>query len=217
MKKRFILLVLAGIAIGYSSCTKEKVTDVTLNKNEVFLVIGKTETLIATVQPDDVSNKKVTWKSSNPSVATVSDNGLVTAIKDGNAIITVTTKNGKKTATCFVSVDYRNKWVGEYVGEYISYWSNPINGSGSRTSIAEANISIWQDSCLFIKVNIHGEKFYTEEFYPKVNTDGYFKENKNSVIPICEGNILNDDISFKGLYSFGISNYSGYEFKGKKQ
>jgi len=215
MKKGLILVVLASIAIGYASCTKEKVTDVTLNKNEVFLVIGKTETLIATVQPDDVSNKKVTWKSSNPSVATVSDNGLVTAIKDGNAIITVTTQNGKKTATCFVSVDYRNKWIGEYVGEYISILSLHFDGATYDTiNECVVIISIGEDSCLIIKT------CNDREFRPKINTNGHFIQDGQYIIiglPKCKGYVLNDSINFEGTLSRSLGHHYYHIFKGKKQ
>lgn len=97
----------------FSSC-KEPVTDITLNKNELTLIPGETETLIATVYPADASNDKVTWKSSNPNVATVNNDGLVTAVTNGTVIITVTTQDGNKKAECSVTVDYRNQWVGAY-------------------------------------------------------------------------------------------------------
>ena len=93
---------------------KKNVNSVTLNKNELALLLGDTETLIATVQPENATNTTVTWASSNSAVATVTDNGLVTAVADGKATITVTTQDGGKTANCSVSVDYRNKWIGDW-------------------------------------------------------------------------------------------------------
>lgn len=80
------------------------VTAVSLDKTTLsFDAIGKSEKLTATVEPDDATNKNVTWSSSNPSVATV-DNGVVTAVGEGTAVITVTTEDGGKTATCTVTV-----------------------------------------------------------------------------------------------------------------
>ena len=79
------------------------VTGVTMNKTSTSLYVGDTETLTATVQPSDATNKTVTWTSSNPSVATV-ENGVVTAVGAGTATITVTTEDGTKTATCTVTV-----------------------------------------------------------------------------------------------------------------
>jgi len=62
-----------------------------------------TVTLIATVLPNNADNKTIIWTSSNPNAATVNDKGLVTAVTKGVTIITATTQNGNKTATCTVT------------------------------------------------------------------------------------------------------------------
>lgn len=74
---------------------------ITLNKPQLSLVKGATETLTATVLPTTATDKAVTWKSSDTAVATVKD-GIVTAVAAGNA--TITAKAGEKTATCAVTV-----------------------------------------------------------------------------------------------------------------
>ena len=79
------------------------VTDVSLDKTTLELCTGNTATLIATVTPDDATNKAVTWESSNAEVATV-EGGKVTAVGAGEANITVTTEDGSHTATCKVKV-----------------------------------------------------------------------------------------------------------------
>ena len=79
------------------------VTGVSLNKTTLALNVGGSETLTATIAPTNATNTTVTWKSSNTSVATVS-NGKVTAVAAGSATITVTTADGSKTATCAVTV-----------------------------------------------------------------------------------------------------------------
>ena len=81
-----------------------KVTGVSLNKNTTTIKVGGTETLTAMVEPANATNKAVTWSSDNISVATVDANGLVTAVAEGTATITVTTEDGRKTATCTVIV-----------------------------------------------------------------------------------------------------------------
>lgn len=82
------------------------VTDVSLTLNSVYLThIGETCQLEAIVTPDDATDKTVIWTSSDPSVAAVSDNGLVTAVSGGSAVITVTTVDGGYTATCTVTVN----------------------------------------------------------------------------------------------------------------
>ncbi|MDR0232854.1 MAG: Ig-like domain-containing protein [Dysgonamonadaceae bacterium] len=82
----------------------QPVTGITLNKNSLTLNTPLSETLVATILPDDVSDKRIEWSSSNEAIATVSANGLVTAIKAGTAIITVKTVDGNYTATCNVTI-----------------------------------------------------------------------------------------------------------------
>lgn len=77
------------------------VESITLNKTQLSLVKGATETLTATVLPTTATDKAVTWESSDTAVATV-ENGVVTAVAAGNA--TITAKAGEKTATCAVTV-----------------------------------------------------------------------------------------------------------------
>ena len=81
-----------------------EVTSVTLNKEMLELVEGEEETLVATVMPDNATDKTVEWSSSSPDIATV-DGGKVSGIKEGEAIITA--KAGEKTATCKVVVTKR--------------------------------------------------------------------------------------------------------------
>ncbi|MBR2066697.1 MAG: Ig-like domain-containing protein [Solobacterium sp.] len=88
---------------------KQPVTSVTLNKTSETVNKGKTVTLTATVKPDNADNKAVTWASSNTSVATVDASGKVTAKANGTAKITVTTKDGKKTATYTITVISQEK------------------------------------------------------------------------------------------------------------
>lgn len=80
------------------------VIGVTLDKTELTLIEGETADLVATVTPDDADNKNVIWSSSDESIATVEQDGKVIALKEGVAIITVTTEDGGKTAICEVTV-----------------------------------------------------------------------------------------------------------------
>lgn len=79
------------------------VTSVTLDQTGAELEAGETQQLTATVLPENATNKAVTWSTSDASVATVK-NGLVTAVAEGTATITVTTEDGGKTASCTVTV-----------------------------------------------------------------------------------------------------------------
>ena len=80
------------------------VSSVTLDKTTLALTVGDTDQLTATVNPEDATNQGVSWRSSNTGVATVGNNGLVTAIGAGTATITVTTSDGSFTASCEVTV-----------------------------------------------------------------------------------------------------------------
>lgn len=85
---------------------KFAVTGVDLNKSSMSLEVGKSETLVATVLPEDARDKTVTWSSDKESVATVKD-GVVTAVSPGTAIIKVTAGAGAFSATCSVTVEER--------------------------------------------------------------------------------------------------------------
>ena len=78
------------------------VTEVTLNKTELTLKEGDSETLVATVKPDNATDKTVTWTTSDATIATVDEVGKVTAVKEGTA--TITAKAGEKSATCSITV-----------------------------------------------------------------------------------------------------------------
>ena len=81
------------------------VTGVTLSQTAVTLDIDQSITLMATVAPENATNKAVRWASDKTDVATVDANGKVTAVAAGTANITVTTADGGKTATCAVTVN----------------------------------------------------------------------------------------------------------------
>ena len=94
---------------GYSYITLAPehvdVTGVTINTTATTINVGSTKTLVATVLPVNATDKAVTWSSSDSTIATVSNNGLVTAVASGATIITVTTHDGGYTASCAVTVE----------------------------------------------------------------------------------------------------------------
>jgi uncharacterized protein YjdB len=96
----------SGTFTDFCTVTVGNVTvkSVTLNKNELFLEAGDDETLIAAVLPERALDKTVTWSSSRTVIATVDDDGKVTAVADGIAIITATADNGEEDS-CIVTVE----------------------------------------------------------------------------------------------------------------
>lgn len=88
------------ITVNQAGCIA--VTSVELDQTTLSIKPGETATLVATVKPDNATDKTVTWSSSNSEIATVDNAGKVTAIKEGSA--TITAKAGDKTAECKVTV-----------------------------------------------------------------------------------------------------------------
>ena len=110
---------------------KEKtvsVTEVSLDRTELTLTEGESETLTATVKPDNATNKKVTWKSDKTDIASVDGNGKVTALKAGDASITATTEDGGKTTECKVTVKSKNVPVS---GVEINPWAVNLSVKGT--------------------------------------------------------------------------------------
>lgn len=117
MKRLIAIIALAAAVVAAATSCKDRfktnedvkvgpeISSVELNKHEETLVVpGGTLQLTATVYPEDVTNKKVTWSSSMKRVATVDQNGLVTGHLPGKVDITVTTQVGEKTDVCHLTV-----------------------------------------------------------------------------------------------------------------
>lgn len=122
-----------------TSSTTTKATAITVTPTTLFLTEGKTATLSATVTPAE-ANQKVTWTSSNKTVATVDATGKVTAKAAGDAKITATTKDGTTlTATCAVTVTAAPK--AELVAESTSISCDELEYGYTTGSSASAVIT----------------------------------------------------------------------------
>ena len=102
-----ITYVSGGVSYsGYCTTVADAVAVTSVSVDATASVnVGKTTTLTAAVSPDNATNKNVTWASSNESIATVDENGVVTGVSAGEATITVTSvADDTKTATCTVTV-----------------------------------------------------------------------------------------------------------------
>jgi len=218
MKKYFFfwLTTLIIYVVLFSACTKSQVTGVALNRDELILTPEETEVLIATVYPEDATDKSVKWKSSNPSVATVNDNGWVTAKKEGETTIIVTTKVGNKKAFCYVRVDrdYRVKWIGSYDCEKVySWWSfgTPICSETYQVTI---DIVVYGgDSLIYISERNIPQSHSGIQDRVKVFSDGSFSPYDRFFN--IWGNFIKDSI-----YVYRISAMQGWgnqcEYQGKK-
>ena len=106
--KKYLVFIFASFVflLLFSACTETEqvveVSSVTISQPSAEIVIGETITLTVTVSPSNATEQEVTWASSQQSVATVNNRGLVTAIAIGETIITATASD--KTAICKVTV-----------------------------------------------------------------------------------------------------------------
>ena len=91
-------------SIGTSTEENVAVTGVSLSNTTLTLKAGKNETITATIEPANATTQDVTWATSDSKIAKVS-NGKITAVAEGEAAITVTTKDGSFSATCKVTVE----------------------------------------------------------------------------------------------------------------
>ncbi|MGV8983120.1 cell wall-binding repeat-containing protein [Clostridium sp.] len=92
-----------SVIVNGSGTVGSKVTSISLNKTSDTLKLGSNDTLVATITPNTASNQTITWSSSNTDVARVV-NGVVIPLSAGSAIITATSADGYKTASCIVVV-----------------------------------------------------------------------------------------------------------------
>lgn len=118
------------------------VTGVTLDKSELSLTRREEAKLTATVEPQNADNPRVSWKSSNTDVATVSTKGVVTGVGTGTATITVTTADGGFTAKCTVTVTDPSKPAlaedGYYEianGAQLQWFANEVNASKDNAAL----------------------------------------------------------------------------------
>lgn len=88
----------------YVSATEIPVLNVYLNSTSEQLSVNETFQLEATLHPLNSTDKTLQWISSEPGIATVNENGLVTAVKSGMAIITVITNSGHRKSECLITV-----------------------------------------------------------------------------------------------------------------
>ena len=98
----------ASCSVAFTVYLPVHVTGVSLDYSTLSIWEGDTRQLFATISPSNAENKNVTWSTSNSSVASISSSGVVTGRKDGTATVTVTTADGKKTASCKVIVSTRD-------------------------------------------------------------------------------------------------------------
>ncbi|WP_303016090.1 polysaccharide lyase family 8 super-sandwich domain-containing protein [Holdemania massiliensis] len=117
---------------------ESKVTGISLNQTEVKVMRGETVTLQANVEPADANNKNVTWTSSDESVATVDENGVVTTHAIGIATITAAAEEGGYQATCTIKADVDIKGTENLMVGAAATASSTVNRPSANPPITPA-------------------------------------------------------------------------------
>jgi hypothetical protein len=114
---KFRIYTIVAVFILATGCESDKndinlndktiaVTDVELSLTSLMLEESETKTLEHVILPENATNKEVIWASSHPEIAAVNSKGELEALNAGKCVITVTTKDGNRKATCNVTVIY---------------------------------------------------------------------------------------------------------------
>ena len=136
------------------------VEGITLSKTDTTLKVGGTFTLVATVTPDGATDKGVTWSSSDDKVATVDADGNVTAVSEGDAVITVKTADGGLTAECKVTVKKGVSTAVDGVSVIESVYPNPFE--------TVFHITVAEDVTMYV-YDANGRMLMTEKLHAGEN------------------------------------------------
>ena len=128
-----------SVSCSVTVMTKVEVTSISLNKNKTYIEIGNTEALQLTIEPEDATDKTVDWVSSNPSIATVDDNGTITAISEGYTTISANIR--ELSASCMVYVVSEESNYLDFIDNNVKNlclenWDTDGNGKLSYTEAA---------------------------------------------------------------------------------
>ena len=151
------------------------VESVSLDKTELSLEVGATETLTATIHPDNATKKDVIWTSSDPAVATVDEEGTVTAVAEGTATITAIV-DGLFTATCIVTV--KDLPEGALSGKFSV--SNDGGTTIKKVHFSQGNL-YWDGSAFKFEANQYSGISYAN------NHVSHFYWSKNASVAYAEG------------------------------
>lgn len=138
-----------------------KISEITLSKDNLELNIDSSETLLATIFPEDATNKDLVWKSSDENIATIDGSGIITAKNAGNCIISVSSSEETIVAQCKVKV-------------------NPIEVD--RLALDESNVTLGVGQ----KYVLTGSVYPSNATYRSYT----WSSSDNSVLTVDNGNII---------------------------
>ncbi|CDF80366.1 alginate lyase (PL6/PL7/CBM32) [Formosa agariphila KMM 3901] len=198
----WVSLLELRVFAGENAPSAIAVTSVALSSSNISLDANVTEQLSATVSPSDATNQAVTYSSSNTSVATVNSTGLVTALSEGSATITVTTEDGDFTDSVAVTVNGSQNGTAPYsLSKFQDYLAqcklqSPLSGTEATASdivsgyssstfyVADGNKMAFYQSRDDASTRQRTELRFLENW--NVNDDQVFHANVNIVEQTCE-------------------------------
>ena len=184
------------------------VSSINLNHSTLNLRKSDRVTLTATISPSDATDKTITWSSSNPNVASVDQNGNVTALSTGTTVIKASTSNSAVFATCLIGVTEPDLNIGTLTTN-----PSPLNNSVEGTitfDVTTTNIN--NDEKLTVKIkNVTTDSYVTEKFKIDYFASGNTFEYTIKVPASIEAGLYKIEVSF-GNYvtkevTFPINNY----------
>ena len=145
MKRILPFIALAAVSVlSMFSCQQAleeiRVSSISLSKSTLELTVGDQALLDATISPDNATNKKISWRSSKESVATVTPDGIVEAVSAGTAFITASSDDSGVNAKCAVTVTEK---MGAVTGEatHVSCRNARISGKVTLSQTTDTNLS----------------------------------------------------------------------------
>ncbi len=173
-----------------------KVTGVTLNKTNIEINVGDEVTLIPNISPVSATYKEVYWSSNNNEIVTVSETGVVTGLNEGSAIVTVTTEEQLKTASCVINVRKRQPSISldKTIYTVIKDKSSSFNITINDSDISEYDIVIDDENIAKIENGkILGISEGTTKITVNIRGTDIKKQATINVIELKEGEIQFDE------------------------
>ncbi len=188
-----------------------KLDEITLDKNEIEVVIGGEQKLVATVFPENATYKELKWTSSDESIATI-ENGIVKGKKEGKAVVTVTEVNTNKEAKCNITVkpveieslslDEKEVKIGVGQNYILNETIKPNNASNKKITWTSSNTSVISVQDGRIKALAPGEAVV------KITSE-------NGKIATCSFNVTQNAPTYKKRYvvnSFNVRSGPGTNY-----
>ena len=185
---------------------KAEVSSISLNTDKLDLYVGESIRLNVTINPENATNRQITWLSNNPGVANVGSDGVIRAVNEGNAIITAKSSNGK-TANCKVTVTKKATVVEV---ESINILSEVLNLDLNNSMKLDINITppnatdktiTWSSSDSSI-VSVDDKGIV---FGKKVGTATITAKSNNGKTSTCKVTVTKDDIQVNSV-SLNVTN-----------